>query len=56
MGFKRSDSDPCLYFKNTDNGLVIWISWVDDCLLVGHQDEVKKYHKMMNEYFDCDNV
>jgi hypothetical protein len=56
MGFKRSDSDSCLYFKVTDNGLVIWISWVDDCLLVGHQDEVKKYHAKMNEYFDCNNV
>jgi hypothetical protein len=48
--------DPCLYFKNTDNVLVIWISWVDDCLLVGHRDEFKKYHEMMNEYFGCDNV
>jgi Reverse transcriptase (RNA-dependent DNA polymerase) len=41
MGFKRSDSDPCLHFKNAYNGLVIWISWVDDCLLVGHRDKVK---------------
>jgi Reverse transcriptase (RNA-dependent DNA polymerase) len=56
MGFKRSDSDPCLYIKITANGLVIWILWVDDCLFVGHRDEVEKYHVMMNEYFDCDNV
>jgi hypothetical protein len=35
-GILKSGSDPCLYFKNTDNVLVIWISWVDYCLLVGH--------------------
>jgi Reverse transcriptase (RNA-dependent DNA polymerase) len=36
IGFKRSNSDSCLNFKVTDKGLVIWILWVDDCLLVGH--------------------
>ena len=56
MGFYRSPADPCLYVKNTSNGLVIWISWVDDCLLIGHKNEVSKYHAVMNSYFDCDNV
>jgi Reverse transcriptase (RNA-dependent DNA polymerase) len=56
MGFQQSPADPCLYIKNTTNGLVFWISWVDDCILMGHQDEVSKYHKLMNNYFDCDNA
>jgi len=56
MGFQRSTSDPCLYFKNTEKGLVIWISWVDDCLLVGHQDKLSKYHALMNSYFECNNI
>jgi hypothetical protein len=35
MGFKRSSADQCLYFKNSEkNSIVIWILWVDDCLLI----------------------
>jgi hypothetical protein len=56
MGFRRSPADPCLHIKNTSNGLVIWILWVDNCLLLGHQEDVNKYHQMMNNYFDCDNI
>jgi hypothetical protein len=56
MGFRRSSADPCLYVKDTKNGLVIWISWVDDCLLMGHKSKVSKYHAVMNSYFDCDNI
>jgi hypothetical protein len=56
MGFRRSPADPCLYIKNTSNGLVIWILWVDNCLLLGHQEDVRKYHQMMNNYFDCNNI
>ena len=56
MGFRRSPADPCLYVKNTTNGIVILILWVDDCILMGNKDEVSKYHKLMNSYFDCDNI
>jgi hypothetical protein len=38
------------------NGLVTWISWVDVCLLLGHEEYVSKYHKMMKSYFECDNI
>jgi Reverse transcriptase (RNA-dependent DNA polymerase) len=30
MGFQQSSADPCLYYKNSKNGIVIWILWVDD--------------------------
>jgi hypothetical protein len=56
IGFRRSSADPCLYVKDTKNGLAIWISWVDDCLLMGHKSDVSKYHAVMNNYFDCDNI
>jgi Reverse transcriptase (RNA-dependent DNA polymerase) len=56
MGFEKSIADPCLYFKNTRDGLVLWISWVDDCLLVGHPIQVCEYKQKMKEYFDCNNV
>jgi Reverse transcriptase (RNA-dependent DNA polymerase) len=56
MGFEKSIADPCLYFKNTRDGLVLWISWVDNCLLVGHPIQVREYKQKMNKYFDCNNV
>jgi hypothetical protein len=57
MGFKRSSADPCLYFKKSEkNGIVIWISWVDDCLLIGHKEEVSKYKNIMQQYFECEDI
>ena len=56
MGFQRSSADPCLYYKNSKNGIVIWISWVDDCLLVGHRDDVSKYKAMMHQFFECEDI
>jgi hypothetical protein len=35
---------------------VIWISWVEDCLLLGHQEDVIKYHKIVNSYSVCNNI
>ena len=40
LGFKRSLCDPCVYYKWTTNGLVLWISWIDDILCVGNHDDV----------------
>ena len=30
MHYDRSSCDPCLNYKWTDNGLTMWLSWVDD--------------------------
>jgi hypothetical protein len=54
MGFKRSKSDPCLYYKWSTTGLVLWVSWIDDCLVMGHRDAVKVARKQMMDRFDCD--
>ena len=56
MGFKRSKADPCLYFKWTLFGLVIWLSWIDDCLCVGSKQGVMKAKQQMKDQFDCDDV
>jgi len=56
MGYERSKIDPCLYFKWTAMGLVLWLSWVDDCLCVGPKDEVMKAKQQMMDRFDCDDV
>jgi hypothetical protein len=42
--------------KFRENGIVIWILWVDDCLLIGHKEEVSKYKDMMQQYFECEDI
>jgi len=42
MGFRRSDADPCIYFRwSKKKGLIVWLSWIDDCLCIGNIHEVK---------------
>jgi hypothetical protein len=36
--------------------LIVWISWVDDCLAVGKKEEVIIAKKQMMEQFDCDKI
>jgi hypothetical protein len=56
MNYARSKADPCLYFQWTVFGLVLWISWIDDCLCVGPKKGVEAAKKDMMDRFDCDEV
>jgi hypothetical protein len=56
MGYKRSKADPCLYFTRTVCGLVIWLSWVDDCLICGPREQVEIAKQKMMKRFECDEV
>ena len=56
MRYKKLAADPCLYFCWTMKGLIVWLSWIDDCLISGHQDGVKLAKEQMKQHFDCDNV
>ena len=42
MGCRRSLCDPCVYWKMTKKGLLVWVSWIDDMLCIGHPNEVDK--------------
>lgn len=46
-------ADPCLYYKWTHDGLVTWITWVDDCLVVCHPEQVKLAQQELTSRFDC---
>ena len=35
MKFKRSDADPCMYYKWDAVGLLVWLSWIDYCAIFG---------------------
>ena len=56
MGFKRSKADSCLYFRKTDKGLVLIISWIDDLLIAGPKELVLETKELMKEYFECDDI
>ena len=56
MTFERSQADPCLFFKWTAHGLVLWVTWVDDCLVCGKKEGVLAAKKQLMERFDCDEV
>jgi hypothetical protein len=40
MSFKRSAADPFLYYCWKMYGLVVWLSWIDDCLVDGYKRAV----------------
>jgi hypothetical protein len=56
LHFVRSNCDPCLYWKDTEDGMVLWLSWVDDCLCIGKGNEVKKSKEQLKKLFDCNDV
>ena len=57
MGCERSKADPCMYYQWTVGGsLMVWLSWIDDCVCFGEQAEVEKSRDKMKQLFDCDDV
>gem|GEM_PF-6951265 len=53
MNFERSRADPCLYYCWTNLGLVLWLSWIDDCLCMGPAEVVEEKKKELMKQFDC---
>eukprot|EP00957_Ditylum_brightwellii_P053339 4043231-Ditylum_brightwellii.AAC.2 len=51
--YKCNKADLCMAFKWVDSCLVLWITWVDDCLNTGPEQEVKKAMKEMHSMFEC---
>ena len=62
MQYLRSKADPCLRFKwmkDKETGkdcLVMWVIWVDDCLIVGPRGMVMHAKEQMKKLFDCEDV
>jgi hypothetical protein len=56
MNYRRSKADPCLYFNWTIDGLIVWISWVDDCLVAGKKLEVLIAKGQMTARFDYEEI
>jgi hypothetical protein len=56
LEFMRSVADPCLYYKWTGRGLCLWLSWVDDCLMIGPKEEIMNVRAGILTKFECDDV
>ena len=56
MGYKRSQADPCLYYKWIDDKLITWMSWVDDLKLVAPATLLKEEKEEMMKRFDCSDI
>lgn len=57
MGYKRSQVDPCLYFKWVENSTpIFWVSWVDDCLFACPEHLRDQTRGELTSRFDCDIV
>jgi hypothetical protein len=56
MLFKQSKADACLYFKWTQSGLVIFISWVNDMLCCGKYEAVQDAKQSLFKEFECNEL
>jgi len=56
MLYKQSPADPCLHYCWTMSGLIVWLTWIDDCLIAGNSKGVKAAKEQMKQRFECDDV
>jgi hypothetical protein len=56
MKYNRSKADPCMQFKWTKYGLILWLSWVDDFLVCGPEKAVQHEKRIMGKMFPCDDM
>ncbi len=54
-GFKRSKADPCLFYAWSNEGLVIWVIWVDNNLVIAPHSILEQEQDMITKYFECNN-
>ncbi len=53
MKMERSNVDPCLYYKWTENGLALMVSWINDNLIVGNEKIAEETKANLMARFDC---
>ena len=54
--FKCCQADLCIYFKHITHGLVIWLSWIDNCFCIGAKEAVEDAKNKIMTHFDCNDV
>ena len=57
LGYKQNGLDPCLYYKWDEKfGLIVWLSFIDDMLIVCSEDAMESIKKKFMETMDCDEI
>ncbi len=57
LGFTRSDGDPCLYVKQTDEGVMMIALYVDDLLIAARtKSQTSWIKKMLSDRFDMKDL
>ena len=51
----RSRANPCLHYERTLSSVIIWLSWIDDCIYCGKEDEVVKMKEDFTKQLDCED-
>ena len=56
LGYARNCTDPCVYYKwDEDHGLIVWLSFIDDMLIVYSDAAMTNMKKQFN-MVDCDDI
>ena len=57
LSFSRSPADPALFYKwHETKGLMVWLSWTDDLICFGNQEEVLQEVDSIKGKFEVDDV
>ena len=57
MGYKRNRADPCLYYKwDSTMGLIMWISFIDDMLVLCNEKYMDDIKQKFTNTVDCDDM
>ena len=55
IGCERSLADPCSYFACASR-LMIWLTWIDNCLNCDKQEDVKHFKDELMIKLDCEDT
>jgi uroporphyrinogen-III decarboxylase len=54
MNFERSKTYLwCLCYVWTKSELTLWVSWINDCIVIGEKKGIKKAKEAIIDRFDC---
>ena len=57
LGYTRNCADPCLYYKwHADHGLIVWLSFIDNMLIICHKQAMQNIKKQFTDTVDCDDI
>ena len=50
-GFKLSEADPCMLYKEDEKGVCIIIIYIDDMLIIGKEEAIEDAIKVLQGHF-----